>query len=126
MLASTKFPTRMTYYHSTRASQFLLHSIREGSRDCWPVRIVEFDSSDDAQEARHKDSKVEESLARTGMGVLLRTEDTQDIVVFMDRFSKVPPLLFIPPVAVGISELTLHTGRVGVVTILEVSIDQTD
>lgn len=52
------------------------------------------------------------------MGVLLRTEDGQDVVVFVDRLAKVPPLLFVPPVMVGVSELALLTRRVRVVAIL--------
>lgn len=52
------------------------------------------------------------------MGVLLRTEDTQDIIVLMDRLAKVPPLLLVPPAFVGVSELALLTGRVRVVAIL--------
>jgi hypothetical protein len=61
---------------------------------------------------------VEETLARSDMGVLLRTEDTQDIIVLMDQLAKVPPLLLVPPAFVGVSELALLTGRVRVVAIL--------
>lgn len=53
------------------------------------------------------------------MGVFLRTEDTKDLVLLMNGFPKVPSLLLVPPASMGISELTLFTGRVLVAAILE-------
>lgn len=52
------------------------------------------------------------------MGILLGTENSQDFVLFVDWFAKVPPLLLIPPAAVRVSECTLHSGRVLVATVL--------
>lgn len=52
------------------------------------------------------------------MGVLLGTEDVEDIVVLMKRFAKVPSLLLVPPLAVGISECPLHARGVGIVAVL--------
>lgn len=52
------------------------------------------------------------------MGVLLRTEDVKDIVVFVKRFAKVSSLLFVEPVAVGISECPLQARGVGIVAVL--------
>ena len=53
------------------------------------------------------------------MGVFLRTENTENFVLLMNGFPKVPSLLLVPPASVGISELTLLTGRVLVAAILE-------
>lgn len=53
------------------------------------------------------------------MGVFFRTEDTKDLVLLMNGFPKVPSLLLVPPASMGISELTLFTGRVLVAAILE-------
>lgn len=52
------------------------------------------------------------------MGVLLRAENAQDIIVFMNRLSKVTSLLLIPPLGIGVAELALDSGRVGVVSVL--------
>lgn len=53
------------------------------------------------------------------MGVFLRTENTEDFVFLMNGFPKVPSLLLVPPASIGISELTLFTGRVLVAAILQ-------
>jgi hypothetical protein len=52
------------------------------------------------------------------MGILLGTENAQNLVLLMDGFAKVPPFLLIPPVAVRVSECTLDAGRVLVTTVL--------
>ena len=52
------------------------------------------------------------------MGVLLRTEHSQDIIVLVHWLSEVPSLLLIPPVAVRVSELPLDGRGILVVAIL--------
>ncbi len=52
------------------------------------------------------------------MCVQLWREHAQDIVVFMDRFSKVPSLLLVPPVGVGVAELAGDGWGVDVAAIL--------
>ena len=52
------------------------------------------------------------------MGVLLRTENTEDIVILVDWLAKVASFLLIPPVGVGVAELAFHGRRVGVVSVL--------
>lgn len=41
------------------------------------------------------------------MRVLFDAKNPQEVIVFMNRFPKVPSLLLIPPIAIGISERTL-------------------
>src|SRR5699024_3496278 len=90
-----------TYQQSTRTSQFFLQSVREGSWNTWLVWVVEAYNTAETQESSNEAADVEQALARRDMSVLLRTEDTQNIIVLVDRLSKVAPFLLIPPVAVG-------------------------
>lgn len=53
------------------------------------------------------------------MSVLLRAENAQDIIVLVNGLSKVTPLLFIPPLGIGVAELAFDRGRVGVVSVLQ-------
>ena len=62
---------------------------------------------------------MKKALARGDVGVFLRTEDTENFVLLMDGFTKIPPFLLVPPATIGVSMLTLHPGRVRVVAILE-------
>lgn len=52
------------------------------------------------------------------MGVLLRGEHAENVVVFMDRFTIIASLLFIPPVGIWVTELALFGGWVDVAAIL--------
>ena len=45
-------------------------------------------------------------------------EHAEDIVVLVDGLAEVPPLLLVPPVGVGVPELPLNPGRVGVGSVL--------
>lgn len=98
-----------TYQQSTRTSQLLLQSIGEGSWNTWLVWVVEAYDTAETQECSDEAAQVEQALARGDMSVLFRTEYTQDIIILVDRLSKVASFLLIPPVTVGVSELTLHT-----------------
>ena len=53
------------------------------------------------------------------MCVLIRTEDTKDVVILVDRLAEIASLLLIPPVTIGIAELALYCGRVDVATVLD-------
>ena len=52
------------------------------------------------------------------MCVLVGTEHAQNIVIFMHWLIEVFPLLLVPPIAVGISKLTLLPRRIDVAAIL--------
>lgn len=101
------------------ASELLLQAVREGPRDARLVRVELGHNSAQTEDSCDEASDLEQTLARGDMGVLLRTEYTEDFVLLMNGFAKVPTLLLIPPAAIGISELTLYTGRVLVVAILK-------
>lgn len=102
-----------------RASELLLQAIRECPGDTRLVRVELGHNSAQTEDSCDEASDLEQTLARGDVGVLLGTEDTEDFVLLVNGFAKVPTLLLIPPAAIGISELTLHTGRVLVVAILK-------
>ena len=52
------------------------------------------------------------------MCVLVGAEHAQNIVIFMHWLIEILPLLLVPPIAVGISELTFLSGRIDVAAIL--------
>lgn len=48
----------------------------------------------------------------------MRREDAQLVVVLVAGLAIVPPLLLVPPVAVGVAELSLDRGRLDVASVL--------
>ena len=108
----------LTYRHSTRTSQLFLHPVWKSPRSSGLVWVGEAHKTAETQEGCYKATQVEESLAGSDVGVLLRTEDAQNIVILVDRLAKVPPLLLVPPLMGRVSELALLTGRVRVLAIL--------
>lgn len=107
-----------SYRHRIGTSQLLLQAVNVSPGGAWPVRIVEADKTAESQEGSNKHSQMQEALARRDVGILFRAEDTEDLIIFVDRLAKVTPLLLIPPATVGVSELALHTRRVLVAAIL--------
>lgn len=53
------------------------------------------------------------------MCILLGTEDAEDFILLVNGLAKIPSLLLIPPVAVGVSESTLHTRGILITSVLE-------
>ncbi len=51
------------------------------------------------------------------MGILVGRKDAEDIVVLMDGFAKVAALLLVPPITVGVPELTLFGGWIDVTAV---------
>lgn len=111
------------YRKSTGTTQLLLQSINIGLGDTGLVRVVKADNAAQAQEGRDEHSQVEEAFAGGDVGVLLGTEDTENLIVLVDGLAKVALLLLVPPAAIGVSVLTLHGGRVLVTAILDMSVN---
>lgn len=107
------------YRHSIGTTQLLFQTINVGLGHTGLVGVVKADNTAQAQEGHNEHSEVEEALAGADVVVLLGTEDTENLVILVDRLAEVTLLLLVPPAAVGISELTLHAGRVLVVAILD-------
>jgi hypothetical protein len=108
----------VTYRQSIGPSQLLLQTIGIGLGGTGLVGVVHADNTADAKESDNEASEVEEALAGGDVSVLLGTEHTEDFVVLVHRFTEVALLLGVPPATVGISEGSLHTGRVRVVVVL--------
>ena len=108
----------MTYRHGIGTAQLLLQSTGVGLGNTRLVGVAVAHNTTDTQEGSDEDAEVEEALASTDVGILLGTEDTENFVFLVDRFAKVSLLLLVPPAAVGVSELSLHAGRVAVATVL--------
>jgi len=53
------------------------------------------------------------------MCVLVWTEDTENIIVLVDWLTEVAALLFIPPVTIRVTKLTLYSGRIDVAAVLD-------
>jgi hypothetical protein len=51
----------------------------------------------------YEHSPHREALGFGHVGIIVKGEDTEDIVVFMDRLDKVAPLLLVVPIAVGVT-----------------------
>ena len=56
------------------------------------------------------------------MSILVRREHAVNVIVLVDRFTVVAAFLLVPPVGVGITELTLFRRRIDISTILVVHI----
>lgn len=52
------------------------------------------------------------------MRVLVWTEDPENVIVLVDRLTEIAALLFIPPVTIRVTKLTLYWGRVDVAAVL--------
>lgn len=107
-----------SYRHRIGSSQLLLQTVNVSLGYARLVRVVEADNTTESQEGNNKHSQVEKALPRSDVGILFRAEDTEDLVLFMDRLAEVALLLLVPPATVRISELALHAGRVLVAAIL--------
>jgi len=112
-----------SYRRRIRSTQLLLQTINISLGDAGLVGVVEANNATHAEEGRNEDTEVEETLAGRDVGVLLGTEDTKNFILLVDGLAKVSLLLRIPPAAVGVSESTLHAGRILVATILPLPLD---
>lgn len=108
----------IAYRQRIRTSQLLLQTIRISLGNARLVGVVEADNAAKAQEGSDEHSQVEETLAGGDVGILFRAEDTENLVVLVNWLAKVALLLLIPPAAIWVSELALHSGRVLVAAIL--------
>lgn len=107
-----------SYRSCIRTTQLLLQTIAVGLGNAGLVGVVEADNAAHTEESGDEHAEVQEALASTDVGILLRTENTENFVLLVDRLAKVSLLLLIPPAAVRVSESALHAGRVLVTTIL--------
>lgn len=107
-----------TYPRCTRAPKLPLQSALKLARERRPVRVRRLDNVADAQEGGDEGRDLDEALSRADPGVLVRREDAHLVVVLVAGLAVVPPLLLVPPVAVGVAELSLDWGGLDVASVL--------
>jgi len=107
-----------SYRSCIGTTQLLLQTIGVGLGNAGLVGVVEADNAAHTQESGDEHAEVEETLASADVGILLRTENTENLVLLVDGLAKVSLLLLIPPAAVRVSESALRARRVLVTTIL--------
>lgn len=107
-----------TYPYGPRTTQLPLQSSLELSRVRGLVRVVHVHDARDTQEDGDESADHDEARARGRPGVLPRGEDSEDVVVFVNRFTKVASLLRVPPGGIGVAELALDARGVDVAAVL--------
>lgn len=83
------------------------------------IRIYHICKPTHRQQGSNETPYLKNSDRRSRMCVLLRTKYAQYIIVFMDGFPVVTPLLFVPPVSIGIAKLPLDWRWVNVAAVLK-------
>jgi len=109
---------RTAYPDSQRPAELGFESIWKCPGD---TNLIGIEEASYASQTEHTDDKCSEqhsTPSRREVGVLFRSEDSKNIVIFVDWFAVVTSLLLVPPVAVGVTELSLDGGRVDVPAIL--------
>lgn len=111
---------KIAYADSARSTKFFFKStVGKRPRSRRLVRIIQTDQSAKTEEANNKGAYRQQRFVGRDVGVLFGTENAQDIIVLVNWFPEITPLLLIPPVGIRVAELALYSGRVGVVSILE-------
>lgn len=109
---------KSTNPNGARSTQLALEATLKGPGVCHLVGVVEVDEARDTENRGDKGANHNETGTRRGPGVVVRGEDAEDVVVFVNGLAKVAALLRVPPVGMGIAVLTLDGGRVDVASVL--------
>jgi hypothetical protein len=107
-----------TYPHGAGPTKLSLQTILELSGICDPVWVVEVYQAGNTQNGGNEGANHDETGPGGSPGVVPRREDTEDVVVFMDSLSKIPSLLRVPPVGMGITVLALDGWGVDIASVL--------
>ena len=84
----------------------------------WSIGVEIVDRKAQRTDATEKAEPHNTSSCWGHMCVFVQREHSQNIVVLVNRFAPVPPLLLVRPVAMGVAELSLDFGWVDVAAIL--------
>lgn len=106
------------YPHRTRTTKLPLQAVDVFLGNSLHVGICQVYEANCREKNGRRGREHHGTLAGGRPVVLVRGEDAQQIVILVDGFAEVPPLLGIPPVAIGVTELPLDRGRVDVAAIL--------
>jgi hypothetical protein len=83
-----------------------------------PIWIIDRGCIHTAQHYRCQYSPDESTSSWRHMCVFIEREHSQNIIVLVNWFAKIPPLLLVPPICVRVSKLSLDHGRVEVPAVL--------
>lgn len=108
----------ITHQQGTRPAQLPTQPVGKCSCRARFVRINDGHHPTESQNRRHKTTHLICRLSWGDMPMLFRTEDAEDIIIFVDGLAVIPPLLLIPPVAVRVSKLPILSRRVDVAAVL--------
>lgn len=78
--------------------------MKEG--EAYPIWIESIRHGHEHTHSAHEASNQDTTPTRLEVRVLLWSEDSEDVVVFVQWFAVVATFLLVPPVAVGVAELT--------------------
>lgn len=106
------------YRPSTLAAQLSLQAAGESPGHTRLVGVKLGNNSTEDTDTGNESAEQDGAETRLEVGVGLSAEDTEDVVVFVDRLAVVAAFLLVPPVAVWVAELALLGGRVGVLAVL--------
>lgn len=108
-----------THQQSPLSSQLPIQPTWEGSWHTRFVGIIHAHDPTQCSDGCNRASQQEKPLRWCEMPILLRTEHAQNVIVFVNRFAKVAPLLLVPPIAIRVSKLSWLSRRVDITAILD-------
>lgn len=107
-----------TYPHRTGTSELAFETTLKLARIRLNIRVCHLDADQYTQKGNNECAEHDGTLARSRPCVLVGREHAVEVEVLVDRLAKVPPLLLVPPVSVGVAELTLDRERVDISAVL--------
>lgn len=107
------------YSYGSRAAQLSLQAILKLSGEGNSVRVVEIHSSWNSKENGDECSNHDQTGSCSSPRIVPWREDTQRIVILVNRLTKVSSLLRVPPGGIGVAELSLNLRWVDVASILQ-------
>lgn len=112
--------SKCTYPDCPVTSQLLVQPARKLPWCTRLIGICEGDGEKQPGDCRDECGHHDCALAWCRPCVLFWREDAQNVIVLVARLAKVALLLLVPPVGIGISELSLLKRRVDIATVLRV------
>lgn len=106
----------------SRTTKLSLQSTLKLPREGGLVGIVKINKTSNAKERCDESANHHKARASRRPSVLPRREHAENIVVFVYRLTKVPSLLGIPPVGVGVTKLSLDSRGIDIAAILRIAL----
>ncbi|KAI1820149.1 hypothetical protein F4861DRAFT_533901 [Xylaria intraflava] len=117
MAAQYQLRVAVTHSYGTTATKLALEAALKFSGKGWLVGIYPADDPAYSQKERNECANLRKRCFGVDPGVLMRTEYSKRVIVLVDEFAKVPALLLVPPVSMGIAKLSRDRWWVDVATV---------